>query len=72
MKNTFLLYLASAASFAFAENLLDLAILNEEAQIEADEAAADEEIVKLSCGDRITSVEQIGHKCYFKSDFYQA
>ena len=65
MKNTFLLCLASAASYAYAENLLDLANKIEEAQIEAEEAAAYEEIVRLSNGRLLTSVD-------FTSDFYQS
>jgi len=57
MKNTFLLCLTLAASYANAENLLDLAVSIEEAQIKADEAAADEEIGDKNCGNNITSVD---------------
>ena len=64
MKNTFLLCLASAASYAYAENLLDLDVKLEEARILAEEAAA-EEVVKLSCVDRITSADQVGMWCFF-------
>ena len=57
MKNTFLLCLASVASYAYAENLLDLTNAREEAQIEAEEAADEEEIVRVRCEDRINSVD---------------
>ena len=66
MKNTFLLFAASAASYAYAENLLDLASSIEEAQIEAEEAEAGEEIARLLSG------SNPDERLWFRSTAYQA
>lgn len=71
MKNTIILTIAAAVNTVYAEDLLD--VLNAiDANIEIrDELLAEEEIVKLSCKERINSVDQMSWSCYWRSEFYQ-
>ena len=72
MRNNILLSLALAVSYGQAENLLEIAEDEELHRLLQAEAEEEERIVGRSCKEMIDNVDQIGHRCYFKSNFYQA